>query len=250
MQLSYNVIKHTAVNNKITVSPPSIDKFIDTNIKNKEEINIEEIVEKIKKQAELDAKKIINEANKNALEIINNAKKNSEKILEEAKSEGYKEGLNKGYNDGYSKAILDSKEEAHKIIEEANQYLDGIYAEVNNYIEKSKEDIINLAIEIAKEVLKSELSISNEAIINCAQKALSKVKQKSNIILKTSINDYKIIKLRQQELEQFIDSSSTLIIVADSKLKNGDIFIETNNGIIDATIETQLKTISNKLLKE
>ncbi|WP_027307536.1 FliH/SctL family protein [Caloramator sp. ALD01] len=250
MQLSYNVIKHTSVSDKITLSPPSIDKFINTNIKNKDEINIEEIVEEIKKQAEFDAKKIINEANKNALEIINNAKQNSKKILEDAKEEGYKEGLTKGYNDGYNKAILEAKGEAYKIIEEANKYLEGIYTEVNGYVKKSKNDIINLAVEIAKEVLKSELSISSEAIINCAQKALSKVKQKSNIILKTSINDYKILKLRQEELEQFIDSSSALIIVADSNLQNGDIYIETNNGIIDATVETQLKTILNKLLKE
>ncbi|WP_291964886.1 FliH/SctL family protein [Caloramator sp.] len=250
MQLSYNVIKHTSVSDKITLSPPSIDKFINTNIKNKDEINIEEIVEEIKKNAEFDAKKIINEANKNALEIINNAKHNSKKILEEAKEEGYKEGLTKGYNDGYNKAILEAKEEAYKIIEKANKYLEGIYTEVNGYVEKSKDDIINLAVEIAKEVLKSELSISSEAIINCAQKALSKVKQKSNIILKTSINDYKILKLRQEELEQFIDSSSALIIVADSNLQNGDIYLETNNGIIDATVETQLKTILNKLLKE
>ncbi|WDC85852.1 FliH/SctL family protein [Caloramator sp. mosi_1] len=70
------------------------------------------------------------------------------------------------------------------------------------------------------------------------------------MILKTSPNDYKTLKSRQQELEQFIDSNSSLMILADTELENGDIYIETNSGIIDATINTQLKTIANKMLKE
>lgn len=250
MQLSYNVIKQTAVNDKVVLSPPSIYKFLDTTIKNKDEINIDEIIEKIKKQAELDSKKIILEANEKAQDIINKAKIQSQQILEDAKNIGYKEGYNSGYNDGYNKSLLDIKEEANKIIEEANQYLSEVNNEVNSYIEKSKNEIINLALEIAKEIIKSELSINSEAIIKCAQKALSKTKQKNSIILKTSINDYKTLKSRQQELELFIDSNSSLMIVADSKLSNGDIYIETTSGIIDATIETQIQAIAKKLLKE
>ncbi|WDC83935.1 hypothetical protein PL321_16240 [Caloramator sp. mosi_1] len=57
MQLSYNVIKRTAINDKVVLPPPSIDKFIDTAvIKNNDEIKIDEIVENIKNKLYLKQK--------------------------------------------------------------------------------------------------------------------------------------------------------------------------------------------------
>lgn len=250
MQLSYNVIKQTNINDKILVSPPTLEKMFLNITRNNNEIKIEEVVEQIKQQAKNEAQKIIDEANKKANEIINQAKENAEKIYQDANSKGYNEGYNRGYSDGYQSGIDAATIDSKNIIDEANNYLYTIQKESEEYISNFQNDIIRLALEIAKEIVKCELTINNEAVLTCAQKLLSKSKNKKSIILKTSIGDYKVLKSRQHDLEQCIESNATLTILADSSLDSGDFILETSSGVIDAKLETQIKILAQKLLKE
>lgn len=250
MQSSYNVIKGNLVETKKVVAPPSFEKIYSGLVKNSTELDINQIIEQIKADAVRESQAIINEAKKNAQEIIKNAEVSSQEIKLLAKKEGFEEGYKQGLQEGYNQGLNDAQSQASEIIKKANDYYVNVQEDILQYISQKEKEIISLSIDIAKEILKSELSINQDAIIKIAEKLISKAKEKNNIILKASIEDYKILRKRKEELSVFLDNTASLMIVADTDLNNGDLVLESSNGIIDATLETQISTIASKILRE
>lgn len=250
MQLSYNVFKANVIDKKKVVTPPSIEPKIFSYQQTSNEVDIEKIFENIKAEAKFEAEKIIDDAKKRAQEILKNAQDASKQFIEEAKNRGYEVGYKQGLADGFNEGINNAQNEAKKIIENANIYLLNSQNEVKEFYDKSKNEIINLSIEIAKDILKKELSINHEMVVNLAEQVISKSKEKKNLILKCSIEDYKILKKRQDDLAVFTDSQNNILIIADADLKNGDIILESTTGLIDATLETRLMQMCNNLLKD
>lgn len=250
MQLSYNVFKANVIDKKKVVTPPSIEPKIFSYQQTSNEVDIEKIFENIKSEAKFEAEKIIDDAKKRAQEILKNAQDASKQFIEEAKNKGYEAGYKQGLVNGFNEGINNAQNEAKKIIENANIYMFNSQNDVKEFFDKSKNEIINLSIEIAKDILKKELSINHEMVVNLAEQVISKSKEKKNLILKCSIEDYKILKKRQDDLAVFTDSQNNILIIADADLKNGDIILESTTGLIDATLETRLMQMCNNLLKD
>lgn len=206
MQLSYNVFKANVIDKKKVVTPPSIEPKIYSYQKTTNEIDIDKIYEEIKTEAKLEAEKIVEDAKKRAQEILKNAQDASKQFMEESKNKGYEIGYKQGLNDGFKEGINNAQNESKKIIENANLYLLNSQSEVSEFYEKSKNELIILSLEIAKEILKKELSLNHDVIVSLAEQIISKSKEKKNLILKCSIEDYKILKRRQDDLALFLDS--------------------------------------------
>lgn len=250
MQLSYNVFKANVIEKKKVVTPPSIEPKNLSYINISNEVDMEKVYKDIELESKKEAEKILEDTKKRAQEILKNAQDASKQFLEESKNKGYEIGYKQGLNDGYDEGLNQSKNEAKKIIEDANLYLINAQNEVKKFYEDSKDEIINLSLEIAKEIFKKELSLNHEMIVSIAEQVISKSKDKKNIILKCSIDDYKILKNRQEDLALFLDSQNDLLIVADTDLNSGDIILEGSAGLIDATIETRLIQLAKNLLKD
>jgi flagellar assembly protein FliH len=160
--------------------------------------------------------------------------------LESVRKEAYTKGMQEGFAVGMAKA----KEYAAK---DHAQFL-SIAAAFENALEmadqKIEEDILALALDVAKLMLKTKINIDPEVILPVVRDAihyLPQVQKPARIIVHHE--DARI--LRDQLGEEL--SEQAWQIQEDNNIERGGCLVETGENQIDATNEMRWKRISDAL---
>lgn len=250
MQLSSRVIKSTVIDDRKVISAPAPEVVIPKIISiQNEEINIEDIYEKVKQEAAVLRNQILKEADERAKSILSDAGQKAQSLLNSSREEGFQQGYRRGYQEGYDYGVSEANKSSEKTLQSAEEYLSSCHEAGKRYINENQKEIIGLGIEIARKILNTELTLNSEAIFKMTESILSKVIDKSHVTIKVNPLDYNFIKNRRDELSIYVEDINSLLIVADSSVEHGSIKAETPSGFIDGDINTQLDIILKKLLE-
>ena len=167
--------------------------------------------------------------------IINRAQQDAISIKEAAKKDGYIEGVETAKQD--------------------LQTLKDNFAEFFNYknevYDKVSECIMEVATKIASKILNKEVETDREYIIPVIKGVLEEINKTENrITLKVMPKDVEILRENVNDIFSGNYFEAKVVVVPDNEIKNGGVKVETSNGIIDATIETQLAIIEKALKKQ
>jgi len=108
-------------------------------------------------------------------------------------------------------------------------------------------EVVRTAIRVAQEILVAELAMREDAIIDIAITALSAAKTAKEINLRVHPRDAKILRPAKDRLVSNLTRARDLEIREDRRVKQGGVLIETESGVIDAQLETQLEEIGRVL---
>lgn len=205
-----------------------------------------------------EAEKIIEDAKRMAEELLNNAKQEYEnqlaaidelrqnweneklQLMEEAKDLGYKAGFEAGKQQGhdeYQEQLVFAKE----LIEKAR-------IEASEYIEASERTILQLAIQVAEQIIVSKLDENEEAFLNIVKKVLQEAKEHYHLYLYIHPSKYDLIIIHKDELVRMMNREKNLLIYPDDQLAENACILESSFGRIDASIDSQLAVLKEKLL--
>ena len=164
--------------------------------------------------------------------LISRAREEAEAIRENASQDGYQAGLEMAKED-----ILMLKDAIEEFYSAKQQVYDSI-----------APDILEISIDIAKKIIKKEISENPDIILSNIKEILSGLsKEETKIILK--VNPVQAEMLRQ-EVPQAVNAAgleAKVVIMPDENIMEGGCILTTTNGVIDATIETQMSIISEAL---
>ncbi|PYS39161.1 MAG: hypothetical protein DMG14_15060 [Acidobacteria bacterium] len=159
--------------------------------------------------------------------------------ISELEKEAYQQGFTEGQKAGseigekMSAALL---ERYSKTLEELNHLR-------RELLMTSEHEVIRLALEIARKVIKREIAIDEEIILTLVKVALKRVSDHTLITVRLNPKDCNVVK-RYQSVRTESDSLSDGIKLAEDPLiSRGSCVIETESGIIDARVEEQLREI-------
>lgn len=248
MQSSYKILKDAIVAKSKTVAPPPPP------VEKKPEIEEQKIL-KTKENPELvkayDEKEIIlNDAKNKAKEIIANTNNKMEQLKKKSEQEGYQEGYKKGYKEGYDFGQKQVNEETQKLRADAEQFAFNCHKETRKYINDCKDEIVMLAVDIARKIINTEITVNTEAVYRIAENIISKAVDKKQIILKVNPMDFNIIKNRKDDLSIYVEDTSNIVVIADPSITHGSVKAETPSGFIDGDIENQLKITADGLIQK
>lgn len=166
--------------------------------------------------------------------LISRAREEANAIKEAAAKEGYQQGLQEIRND------IELVKEAIEVFFNAKQ-------EVYDSI---APDILEISLDIAKKIIKREMTEDPQILlenIKDIMKGLSK--EETKITLTVNPAQAAILKQNVPEVMQSVGLEAKIIIIPDETVMEGGCVLTTTNGVIDATIESQLAIIS-EVLKE
>lgn len=151
-----------------------------------------------------------------------------------------------GFNEGYSKAkeeleaSINAQKELYSLsIERLNQNIE----DSKNHILKLEKELSSIALDIAKEVILSEISTHSAKIASSLARALlSNVAQNSNITLKVFPGDFESLKETLQDLTH-------IKIEADKAIAKGGVVIMSNEGNIDGDLHLRFETLKKSILE-
>ncbi|MFN2746226.1 flagellar assembly protein FliH [Bacillus sp. z60-18] len=161
-----------------------------------------------------------------------------EALIEQAKKEGFEAGLEMG------------KQEAQKAyesyLEEANAIVRAARRDYEEKIEQSAEEIVTLAVSLAKKVWNQKPD-DKEAFTDLVKQVLSEMKEFDDISIYVDPDYYTEVQSHKNELDALLQYGSHLAIYADDKAAKGTCYVETAFGRVDASIDTQLEQLKQKL---
>ncbi len=164
--------------------------------------------------------------------LISRAREEAQSIKEAAVKEGYQAGLDQ------AKADIEDVKNAITSFLNAKQ-------EVFDYI---APDILELSVDIAQKIIKKELQQDPTIILENISEILKGLsKEESRITLRVNPAQVSLLKSEIPNVLNNIGLDAKVMIVPDETVMEGGCMVTTTNGVIDATIETQLAVISEAL---
>lgn len=172
-------------------------------------------------------------------------------IYEQLKKEGYEEGFKRGFEKGHEEGLKKSYEEIRKQenrIKDKISNLDKIIRELSNFKEEQIKiflpEILTLSKKIAKKIVSAEIKVNEKILLNIIREALKEINLSEQIIIKINPSDFKNLS---KELNQLISDNPSIKIIASPDITQGGCYIESQEQIIDSTIEEKFKEIENVL---
>lgn len=164
--------------------------------------------------------------------LISRAREEAQNIKEAAAKEGYQDGLSQ------ARADLEDVKNAITAFLSAKQ-------EVFEYI---APDIMEISVEIAQKIIKKELQQDPTIILDNITEILKGLsKEETKITLRVNPVQVSLLKAEIPEVMNSVGLEAKVLIVPDETIMEGGCMVTTTNGVIDATIETQLAVISEAL---
>lgn len=164
--------------------------------------------------------------------LISRAREEAISIKESAQKEGYEDGLNQ------AKADIDEVRNSIGAFLNAKQ-------EVFDYV---APNIMEISLDIAKKIIKKEIQQDSNLIMDNISELLRGLsKEETKITLRVNPTQVSIVKANVPEMLTNIGLEAKILVVPDETIMEGGCMVTTTNGVIDATIETQLSVISEAL---
>src|SRR5579863_4526672 len=107
------------------------------------------------------------------------------------------------------------------------------------YRRQAEQDVVALALAVARRILHRELTVAPEALLGLVKAALDKMEAREVHQVRVSRQDAAMLRqfFEQMGLPQRIE------VIADPSLAPGGVLIESSRGVLDASVDTQLSEI-------
>ena len=168
--------------------------------------------------------------------------------IESIQKQAYTEGHGNGYRDGYEKGLAEAEAEIRQQAETFQsliQILDTPFADLD---EQVVEQTAQLAIAIARQIIRRELHTDPGqvvAVVREALKALPVMSRKIRVFLHPE--DAMLVR-EVLSLHDESDESQTWKVIEEPLLSRGGCKITSENSTIDATVETRLQRLITEIL--
>lgn len=176
-------------------------------------------------QSMLQASDLLETAKARANEIL----KNVEKAYEERKEQGYLDGQMEGK------------------LEHAEKIMETVLSSVE-FIENIENTLVDIVHESIVKVI-GELD-DNERIVRIVRTALQHVRNQQQIIIRIAPQDEKYVRNALAAMLTQRQGSGYLDIRADPRLQPNSCILESELGVIDASLDTQLKALKNAFINK
>ena len=164
--------------------------------------------------------------------LVSRAQEESENIKKSAFEEGYRLGLDKAEAD----------------LESFRKNLSCFMNARSDVFEYIAPDILEISVNIAKTIIKKELESDPQVLINTIVDVLRTVsKNEPKINIRVRPQAVQFIKDTIPNITYQYGIDSKINIISDPSIEEGGCVLQTNNGIVDASIDTQLEIIKKAL---
>lgn len=194
----------------------------------------------IREEAEAEAQAILQEAQARAEQILEEARREGERL----KANAVEEGASQGYEQGYQQGMAETEGMKQELAGQKRQ----LEAEFDELLEHLEPKFIETITDVYRHIFAVDLMDNRDIIVHLIDSTLRKVESSRTFIVHVSAEDYPHVNMQKQSLVEGAVAGRGLIeIIEDIALAKGDCLIETDGGIFDCGIGTQLEELTKKL---
>jgi flagellar assembly protein FliH len=216
-----------------------------------EEIKVDSVdtsvVDQMINSAKEEAAAIIAEAKVIAEQSSNETLQQVDRIKQQAYDDGYQKGQQEGHIQGKQSGLDEMQVLINDAAEKAQRMLTTGEKEAKEMILAAERQIIEIALAVAGRILACQIEENPMIVLPIVKKALEKVRDQEQIVLRVSADDYEVVVQAKQEFQNIVGREQALTISVDRTIERGSCIVDTSYGLVDAKIDTQFDALKKAL---
>ena len=177
-------------------------------------------------EASLEAKDILAKAHEQAAQLIEDARQEKDALFEESSERGYAAGLNK-WNEALAEA----------------------WSRRDDFLSRNEAELVKLAVAIAEKIVRRSVEAGSDVVLQTVKEALKSVRGERRITIKVNPSEEDELREQANSLKLLGSEVGDLVIVGNPSVSAGGCIVESELGVIDAQIDTQLASIEKALMR-
>ena len=171
------------------------------------------------------AEQIVGDAQREAGQIAEAAQRERASVMEAARLEGYAAGL------AQWNGILVKAWKSH-----------------DELVSRGEGELVRLSIRIAQKIIGEELRTNADTILGIVREALRPIRRARSVVIQVSPDDELCAREKAVAFRALFGDVAEVSVVADPAVAPGGCIVESDIGVIDAQLQTQLKSLEQALL--
>lgn len=172
------------------------------------------------------AMEILEKGREDAAALLENTKKECETLRKEAEEEGYQKGL-----------------------EKFNEHIFFIDNELKALRHQLQQLVLPIALKAAQRIVGRELQTFPETIVDIVLQAIAPISESRKVTIYVHPEDKKYLDAEKPKLKEILEQVETLTIQEKPDIEQGGCIIQTEGGMINATIENQWRALERAFEK-
>lgn len=212
-------------------------------------------------EAEAAAAARLGEAEAHVAAMLARATEAAELIHATAREEGFSAGQAEGYSQGLEagqaeadRLLAIARAEAEALVEEARHDAEAsqeaALTDRRQWLENTREQVLDLAVAMARQVLKTELALRPEAMLPMLEAALARLKGEVEPEARVSPAVLALLEAERGRLLAAAPGARRLNLEPDPSLAPGDFLLQGSQGFVDGRIDRQVDVLDDKIRDE
>lgn len=166
-----------------------------------------------------------------------------ERRLVALQEKAFEQGFEKGMEQGLEQVFNQTRQETEERLEAVSEMISNVLTTEKSLIEDYKTEIYNTVKSLTKWMILRELKDDGEYLSRLLEKLILEINSRSNLLIKVSEQSFsampEVLEIVQSKLGKF----KNLRVEVDQDLCQYGICVESDNGIVNASLEQQLQAI-------
>ena len=154
-----------------------------------------------------------------------------------------------GYEDGKKIGVQEGRDEIKESLAFLKDTTDKLMEKRDIILKGAEQMIVQLALAVAGTILRQEVKVNTDLVRKLASESLRLVEDKKRVSIKVNPTDWNEVRGFEEEILSSVHGVKEWEIKEDDRITPGGCIIETDSGIIDAQLETQLAEIGTTLME-
>lgn len=177
-------------------------------------------------EAGREARDVVALAQEKANRILEDARRERDTICEQARQEGVAKGL-----------------------AEWNQILARTSQRAEEAARNWEDTMLRLSVRVAEKIIGRELTLDPDTIVDIVRESLRGIRPGKHLVIQVNEADAPRVRAQVSRLKEGLGLNTEIEIVPSSSVAPGGCVIESELGIVDARLETQLKCLEDALVR-
>ncbi len=166
-----------------------------------------------------------------------------ERRLIALQEQAYEKGFQKGIEQGLEQVFNQTRQETEERLEAVSEMVSNVLTTERSLIEDYKIEIYNTVKSLTKWVILRELKDDDNYLKRLLEKLILEINSRSNLLIKVSEQSFnampEVLEVVQSKLGKF----KNLRLEVDQDLCEYGLCVESDNGIVNASLDQQLEAI-------
>lgn len=159
---------------------------------------------------------------------------------------GQAEGRKAGFQKATAEINADRTLEVAKFLTDLETFREEFEQAAADWTNRMEAAVTELSMDIVERILATELEINHQIALGICKEVLQNVTHAKQARILINPKDYALFESHRDEIIRQSRELKGIEIVVDNSIRSG-VMVETESGMIDATVETRLELVKNEL---